>query len=99
MPDSATPIFLSYYVTFMNSESGHEINDWSYKLIFTVFTRNQVDNTSAITTQIVPDIIKPASNFTLKLIISYQIIFVDVTFLARCYTNFTVLRFGRKQGR
>ena len=99
MSGGATPIFLNFYVTFMNSESGIEINGWSYVLIFTVFTRNQVDNITAITTQIASDIIKPASNLTLKLIISYQIIFADVTFLTRCYTTFTSLIFGSKQER
>ena len=99
MSGGATPIFLSFYVTFMNSESGIEINGWSYVLIFTVFTRNQVDNITAITTQIASDIIKPASNLTLKLIVSYQIIFADVTFLTRCYTTFTSLIFGSKEVR
>ena len=98
MPGNATPIFLSFYVTFLNSESGLEINGCSYVLIFTVFTRNQVDNITAVTTQITSDIIKPTSNLKLKVIISYQIIFADVTFLTRCYTTFTILRFGRKQG-
>ena len=83
----------------MNSESGLEINGLYYVLIFTVFTRNQVDNSTAVTAQIACDIIKPTSDFTLQVIISYQIIFADVTFLARCYTSFTILRFGRKQGR
>ena len=96
MPGSATPIFLSFYVTFMNSKSGLEINGWSYVLIFTVFARNQVDTVTAVTRQIASDIIKPTSNFTLKLIISYQIIFGDVTFFTGCYTTFTFLRFSRK---
>ena len=99
MSGSTTPIFLSFYVIFMNSESGIEINGWSSVLIFTVFTRNQIDNISAITTQIASDIIKSASNLTLTLIISYQIILADVTFLTRCYTTFTSLRFGSKQER
>ena len=52
-----------------------------YDPVFTVFTRHQVDNIATVTTQIASDIIKPISNFTPKLIISYQIIFADVTFL------------------
>ena len=99
MPGSATPIFVSFYVTFMNSKSGLEINDWSYILIFTVFIRNQVDNITAVTRQIASDMIKPTNNFTLKLIISYLIIFADVTFPTGCSTTFTILRFGRRQGK
>ena len=67
---SATPIFLSFYVTFMNSKSGLEVNGGPYVLTFTVFTRNQVDNITAVTRQIASDIIKPSSNFTHKRIIS-----------------------------
>ena len=66
---------------------------------FTVFTRNQVDDITAVTRQFASYIIKPTSNFTLKLIISYQKIFADVLFLTGCYTNVIILRFGRKQGR
>ena len=67
--------FLVFMSLFMNSESGLEINGRSYVLILTVFTRNQVDNITAVTRQIASDILKPASNFTLKLIISYQVFF------------------------
>ena len=70
-----------------------------YVLLLRGFTRNQVDNIIAVTRQIDSDIIKPTSNLNFKLIITYQIIFADVTFLTGCYTTFTVLRFGRKQGR
>ena len=98
-PGSATPIFLSFYVTFMNSKSGLEINGGFYVLIFTVFVRNQVDNIAAVRRQVASDIIKPTSDFTLKLIISYQIIFGDVTCFTGFYTTFTFLRFSRKQGR
>ena len=66
---------------------------------FTVFTRNQVDDITAVTRQFASYIIKPTNNFTLKLIISYQKIFADVLFLTGCYTNVIILRFGRKQGR
>ena len=68
-------------------------------MIFTVFTRNQVDDITAVTRQFASDIIKPTSNFTVKRIISYQKIFADVTFLTGCYTTITILRFGSKQGR
>ena len=44
----------------------------SYVLIFTVFTRNQVESITAVTQQIASDIIKPTSTFTLELIISYS---------------------------
>ena len=67
-------------------------------LVFTVFITNQVDNITGVTTQIASDIIKPASYFTLKLIINYQITFADLTFLTGCYKTFTIIRFGRKQG-
>ena len=99
MPASAEPIFASFYVTFMNSESGLEINGLSYILVFTVFITNQVDKITAVTTQLASDVIKPASNFTLKLTISYRITFADLTFLTGCYTTFTIIRFGREQGR
>ena len=83
----------------MNSKSGLEINGGFYVLIFTVFVRNQVDNIAAVRRQVASDIIKPTSDFTLKLIISYQIIFGDVTCFTGFYTTFTFLRFSRKQGR
>ena len=70
--------FLVFMSLFMNSESGLEINGRSYVLILTVFTRNQVDNITAVTRQIASDILKPTSNFTLKLIISYQVFFSSV---------------------
>ena len=70
-----------------------------YVLLLRGFTRNQVDNITAVTRQIDSDLIKATSNFRLKLIITYQIIFADVIFLTGCYTTFTVLKFGRKQGR
>ena len=95
----ASPIFPSSYVTFMNSESGLEINGRSYLLIFTVFIRNQGDNITTATKLIASNYIKLSSNFTLKLIISYQITFADLTFLTGCYTTFAIIRFTRKQQR
>ena len=58
-------IFLSFYLTFMNSKSGLEVNSWSYILMFTVFTRNQVDDITAVTRQIAFDITKPTCNLNL----------------------------------
>ena len=67
MTESATPIFPSFYVTFMNSKSGLEVNSWFHVLIFRVFTRNQEDDITAATWQIASGITKPTINFTLKL--------------------------------
>ena len=99
MPGGATPIFHRFFFTSMNSKSDVEINGWSYVLIFTVFTRNQVDDITAVTRQFASDIIKPTSNFTLIRIISYQRIFADVLFLTKCYTAIPILRFDRKRER
>ena len=74
IPASATSIFLNFYVIFMNYKSGLQFNGSCYVLIFNGFPRNQVDNITAATRQIALDIIKPPSNFALKLI-TYQIIF------------------------
>ena len=45
MTGSATPVFPSFYVTFVNSKSGLEVNSWFHVLTFRVFTRNQADET------------------------------------------------------
>ena len=65
MPGSVTHIILTFSVTFLTPKSGLEVNDWSYVLIFTVFTKNQGDDTTAVTRQIVSDILKPTSNLHL----------------------------------
>ena len=61
IPRSATPLLLNFDLTFMNSECGLEVNGLSYVLIFTIFTRKQVDNINAVTRKM----IKFASGFFL----------------------------------
>ena len=49
MPGSVTHIILSFSVTFLNPKSGIDVNDRSYVLIFTIFAKNQADDTTAVT--------------------------------------------------
>ena len=94
---SATPFFLSFDVTLLDSKCSLKISSWNNILVSAIRARNDINKIRAVTRQATSNIVHCTSNPALEFIIRYKIIVIDITFITIDEWTFIFVKFKWKQ--